>query len=137
MATTNFKVATESERKCNPNYETWRDVEGNGCDFLYSKKFCSKYGGYGINMPETSSDFIDYSVDGFSAWACPHCGCYGKFLTILTIDYIFQFRFLTVSFLRFTQLLPSFFSRYRKGSENIQIEKRAFLAAKINYCNKV
>ena len=93
MATTNFKVATESERKCNPNYETWRDVEGNGCDFLYSKKFCSKYGGYGINMPETSSDFIDYSVDGFSAWACPQCGCYGKFLTILTINCIFQFHF--------------------------------------------
>ena len=84
MAITNFTVPTESEKKCNPNYETWKDLSGRGCFYMYLSDFCTKDGGYGDNWADTAPTFNDLIVDGFTAWSCPQCGCNGNCLTIFT-----------------------------------------------------
>ena len=84
MATTNFTVATDNERKCNINYATWKDATGGGCNIMYLRGYCTKAAGYGDNWMKTFSNFDELSFDGFNAWACPQCGCYGNFFTIGT-----------------------------------------------------
>ena len=81
-ATIKFKEATESERKCNPNYETWRSSNGESCSYFYISNSCTKYAGYGTGWPVSDGNFTDLSFDNFTPWSCPQCGCSGNYKTI-------------------------------------------------------
>ena len=81
-------LPTESEKRCNPNYAIWRSDRRWGCSIVYNSHWCTAEGGYGVSWPVTEGNLTELSGDGFTPWACPQCGCNGKFSKILMNSFI-------------------------------------------------